>query len=78
MKCNQATCFKLWKAAKECRDAQKQYFTTRDKADLRTAKAMEKNLDIEIINFNAVVNHEGSMPADIAINQPDFFDGGSK
>ena len=80
MTCNSATCQKLWKAAKECRDAQRQYFTTPDRYDLRCAKACEKTLDEEIVNFNRVVNYDGSIPASIAISQPGLFEveGGGK
>lgn len=78
MTCNKAECFKLWKLAKECREAQKQYFKTRDRDDLKISKAIEKKLDAEIINFNRVVNYDGSIPAQTAINQPDFFEGGVK
>lgn len=76
MTCNSSTCFRLWKAAKECREAQRQYFKTRDTSDLKRAKASEKALDDEIIHFNRVVNYDGSIPAPIAINQPDLFEGG--
>lgn len=76
MTCNSSTCFNLWKAAKECRDAQKQYFKTRDRDDLKRAKAAEKALDTEIVNYNRVVNYDGSIPAPVAINHPDLFEGG--
>lgn len=76
MTCNKETCFRLWKAAKECREAQRDYFRSRDAGDLKRAKACEKELDNEIINFNRVVNYDGSIPAPIAINQPDFFEKG--
>ncbi len=55
MQCNQATCFKLYKYAKETRDAQKTYFRTRDSHDLRTAKAMERELDKAIDAYARVV-----------------------
>lgn len=76
MTCNKESCFRLWKAAKECRESQRQYFKTRDIADLKRAKASEKTLDDEIIRFNRTVNYDGSIPAPIAINQPDLFEGG--
>lgn len=75
MTCNKESCFRLWKAAKECRESQRQYFKTRDIADLKRAKASEKTLDDEIIRFNRTVNYDGSIPAPIAINQPELFDG---
>lgn len=76
MTCNSFTCSRLWKAAKECREAQRQYFKTRDRDDLKRAKASEKTLDDEIIRFNRTVNYDGSIPAPIAINQPELFEGG--
>lgn len=76
MTCNKESCFRLWKAAKECRESQRQYFKTRDITDLKRAKASEKTLDDEIIRFNRTVNYDGSIPAPIAINQPDLFEGG--
>lgn len=76
MTCNKESCFRLWKAAKECRESQRQYFKTRDTGDLKRAKACEKALDDELIRFNRTVNYDGSIPAPIAINQPDLFEGG--
>ena len=76
MTCNKESCFRLWKAAKECRESQRQYFKTRDTGDLKRAKASEKTLDDEIIRFNRTVNYDGSIPAPIAINQPELFEGG--
>lgn len=76
MTCNSATCYNLWKAARDCREAQKQYFKTRSTDDLRFAKALEKKLDDEIVTFNRVVNYDGQLPSHIAINQPDLFEGG--
>ena len=56
MNCNYSmTCFRLYKYAKETRDAQKQYFRTRDFHDLRTAKAMERELDKAIDTYARVV-----------------------
>lgn len=55
MICNSMTCFHLYKYAKETREAQKQYFRTRDSHDLRTAKAMERELDKAIDNYARVV-----------------------
>jgi len=55
MNCNSMTCFHLYKYAKETRDAQKTYFRTRDPHDLRTAKAMERELDKAIDNYARVV-----------------------
>ena len=55
MTCNSMTCFHLYKYAKETRDAQKTYFRTRDSHDLRTAKAMERELDKAIDNYARVV-----------------------
>lgn len=75
MTCNKESCFRLWKAAKECRESQRQYFKTRETSDLKRAKACEKTLDEEIIHFNRTVNYDGSIPAPIAINQPELFDG---
>lgn len=76
MTCNKESCFRLWKAAKECRESQRQYFKTRETSDLKRAKASEKTLDDEIIRFNRTVNYDGSIPAPIAINQPELFDDG--
>ena len=76
MTCNKESCFRLWKAAKECRESQRQYFKTRETSDLKRAKASEKTLDDEIIRFNRTVNYDGSIPAPIAINQPELFEGG--
>jgi hypothetical protein len=49
------TCFKLYKFAKETREAQKQYFRTRDAYDLRCAKVAERELDKAIDNYARVV-----------------------
>ena len=78
MTCNKESCFRLWKAAKECRESQRQYFKSRETSDLKRAKACEKALDEEIIHFNRTVNYDGSIPAPIAINQPELFPGESK
>lgn len=55
MNCNSMTCFRLYKYAKETRDAQKAYFRTRDPGDLRTAKALERELDKAIDAYARVV-----------------------
>ena len=55
MNCNSMTCFRLYKYAKETRDAQKAYFRTRDTQDLRTCKALERELDRAIDNYARVV-----------------------
>lgn len=55
MNCNSATCFKLYKYAKETRDAQRRYFRTRDAYDLRCAKAAERELDKAIDTYARVV-----------------------
>ena len=55
MNCNSMTCFRLYKCAKETRDAQKQYFRTRDSHDLRTCKALERELDKALDNYARVV-----------------------
>ena len=73
MHCNQATCIKLWDAAKKCRAAQRQYFKNRSTSDLREAKALERELDKEIADFDRVVNHGGTVPAEAAIAQPELF-----
>jgi len=63
MICNSMTCFRLYKYAKETRDAQKQYFRTRDSHDLRCAKALERELDKAIDNYARVVlNQQPSQP----------------
>lgn len=49
------TCFRLYKCAKEARDAQKTYFSTRDAYDLRSAKVAERELDKAIDAFARVV-----------------------
>ena len=51
MNCNVMTCFRLYKYAKETREAQKAYFRSRDINDLRTAKAMERELDKAIDTY---------------------------
>lgn len=51
MNCNEMTCFRLYKYAKETRDAQKAYFRSRDINDLRTAKALERELDKAIDTY---------------------------
>ena len=69
MICNSMTCFRLYKYAKETRDAQKQYFRTRDTQDLRTAKALERELDKAIDNYARVVlNSQPPQPT-----QPTLF-----
>lgn len=55
MNCNSATCFHLYRYAKESREAQKKYFRTRDAYDLRCAKALERELDKAIDNYARVV-----------------------
>jgi hypothetical protein len=55
MQCNQATCFKLYKYAKETREAQTKYFRTRDSYDLRCAKVAERELDKAIDAYERVV-----------------------
>ena len=56
MNCNYSmTCFRLYKYAKETRDAQKAYFRTRDSNDLRTCKALERELDKALDNYARVV-----------------------
>ena len=63
MNCNSSTCFRLYKYAKETRDAQKQYFRTRDSHDLRTCKALERELDEAIDNYARVVlNNQPPQP----------------
>ena len=64
MNCNfSMTCFRLYKYAKETRDAQKAYFRTRDPGDLRTAKALERELDKAIDNYARVVlNSQSPQP----------------
>lgn len=60
MNCNEMTCFRLYKYAKETRDAQKAYFRSRDINDLRTAKAMERELDKAIDTYaREVLQKEG-------------------
>lgn len=73
MTCNSATCSRLWNAARKCRAAQRQYFKTRSTSDLREAKALERELDKEIADFDRVVNHGGTIPAEAAIAQPELF-----
>lgn len=71
MNCNSMTCFRLYKYAKETREAQKAYFRTRDPGDLRTCKALERELDKAIDNYRRVVLEcEAEKPA-----QPDLFTG---
>ena len=55
MQCNDMACFKLYKYAKETRDAQRRYFRTRNSYDLRCAKAMEHELDKAIDDYARVV-----------------------
>jgi len=55
MTCNSMTCFRLYKYAKETREAQKAYFRTRDSNDLRTCKALERELDKALDNYARVV-----------------------
>jgi len=55
MNCNSMTCFRLYKYAKETREAQKAYFRTRDSNDLRTCKALERELDKALDNYARVV-----------------------
>ncbi len=55
MNCNTMTCFRLYKCAKEAREAQKKYFRTRDRNDLRSAKALEGELDKAIEAYHRVV-----------------------
>lgn len=63
MNCNEMTCFRLYKYAKETRDAQKAYFRSRDINDLRTAKAMERELDKAIDTYARVVlNSQSPQP----------------
>lgn len=73
MTCNSATCSKLWNAARKCREAQRNYFRSRDQHSLREAKALERELDKEIADFDRVVNHGGTIPAEAAIAQPELF-----
>ena len=62
MKCNEMTCFRLYKYAKETREAQKAYFRTRDINDLRTAKALERELDKAIDTYaREVLQKEGGL-----------------
>lgn len=70
MNCNYSmTCFRLYKYAKETREAQKAYFRTRDPGDLRTAKALERELDKAIDNYARVVlNQQPPQPT-----QPTLF-----
>jgi hypothetical protein len=49
------TCFRLYKYAKETREAQKAYFRTRDSNNLRTCKALERELDKALDNYARVV-----------------------
>lgn len=51
MNCNKMTCFRLYKYAKETREAQKAYFRSRDINDLCTAKALERELDKAIDTY---------------------------
>ena len=63
MKCNEMTCFRLYKYAKETREAQKAYFRSRDINDLRTAKALERELDKAIDTYARVVlNSQSPQP----------------
>ena len=71
MNCNNMTCFRLYKYAKETREAQKKYFRTRDRADLRTSKALERELDKAIDTYHRVVL--GLDPAQPDPVQPDLF-----
>jgi hypothetical protein len=73
MNCNSMTCFRLYKYAKETREAQKTYFRTRDPDDLRTCKALERELDKAIDNYVRVVLN--SQPPQAV--QPDLFKGES-
>ncbi len=52
---NENTCFRLYKCAKEAREAQRKYFRTRDSYDLRSAKALERELDEAIETFRRTV-----------------------
>jgi hypothetical protein len=69
MTCNSMTCFRLYKYAKETRDAQKAYFRTRDTHDLRTCKALERELDKALDNYvRVVLNSQPPQPT-----QPTLF-----
>ena len=68
MNCNEMTCFRLYKYAKEMRDAQKAYFRTRDKNDLRTAMALERELDKAIDTYARVVlNSQPPQPVQLTL-----------
>ena len=63
MNCNSMTCFRLYTCAKETRAAQKRYFRTRDSHDLRTCKALERELDDAIDTYARVVlNNQPPQP----------------
>lgn len=63
MNCNSSTCFKLFKVAKATREAQKRYFKTRDNHALRESKALEKDLDRAVENYERVCLNGGTFPA---------------
>ena len=68
--CNSMTCFRLYKYAKETREAQRKYFRTRTQMDLREAKALERQLDEAIEAYEGV--HQ-PLAAQARIEQPDLF-----
>lgn len=55
MDCNEMTCFRLYKWAYLTREAQIVYFRTRAVADLRTVKALERELDNAIADYRRIV-----------------------
>lgn len=68
--CNSMTCFRLYKYAKDTREAQRKYFRTRTQMDLRESKAMERRLD-EAIEAYERAHQPPAVQA--GIEQPDLF-----